>query len=296
MSRQCATTIVTTLVAAMALAAAPAAWAQMGLSNSLRDKLAPPTYATGTAVGAMSDSASNTPESDGRPGVKAYREGMYAYNRHDYKHAVEMLKVAASWAYKPAQYNLGAMYYEGEGVPKDRALGAAWLILAAERGNPYYQAAQDWAVTRLTEAEFAQTDAWWGQLKQTYGDAVALRRAKTQWAFARSQQTGTRVGGTVGALHVGVPSFQGQHVTEVDTNSGPVPIIKHGWMSVLTGPSTDGSLVYQQFRQSDNPYSPVFVKDHGGDVTLEPLQQIKLDAGDAKAPPSAESDTRPQQH
>lgn len=292
MSRQSAN--VTALVAAMVLVAAPAAWAQMGLSRSLQDKLAPPSLATGTAVGLMSDSGSNTPESDGRPGVKAYREGMYAYNRHDYKHAVEMLKVAASWAYKPAQYNLGAMYFEGEGVPRDRALGAAWLVLAAERGDPHYVAAQDWAITRLTEAEFAQTDAWWGQLKKTYGDEVALRRAKAQWAFARSQQTGTRVGGTVAALHVGVPSFQGQHVTEVGTNSGPVPIIKHGWMSVLTGPSTDGSLVYQQYRQSDNPYDPVFIKSQTNKVTVEPLQPVKPDNLAPEGKPSGSAGTNPQ--
>lgn len=85
----------------------------------------------------------------------------------------------------------------------DRPLGAAWLVLAAERGDPHYVAARDVVISSMSEAQFAQTDELWGQLKQTYGDKVALRRAKAQWAFVKANQTGTRVGGTVGDLHVG---------------------------------------------------------------------------------------------
>ena len=34
-----------------------------------------------------------------------------------------------------AQYNLGVMYYEGEGVPKDYVQAYAWTIIAVVQGH-----------------------------------------------------------------------------------------------------------------------------------------------------------------
>jgi hypothetical protein len=254
----------------------PVAEAQLQLLN--RGTMAAPDYSSGASAGTLS-SPFNTPESDGRPGVKAYKEGMHAFNRDDYKHAVHMLKVAASWAYKPAEYNLGVMYFQGEGVPEDRPLGAAWLVLAAERGNPNYTAARDVVITWLSATEFARADELWGQLKQTYGDEVALRRAKAQWALARSQKTGSRVGGTVGELRVGVATGHGAFKTAMTNNQGQsaktVAFTSSSWMNLLTGGSTDGDIAYKQFIRSDNPYDPVFMKDRTGTVSVEPLQSVE---------------------
>lgn len=238
-----------------------------------------PDYGSGASAGTMSNSNFNTPESDGRPGVEDYKTGMLAYNRKDYTHAVHMLKVAASWAYKPAEYNLGVMYFQGDGVPADRTLGAAWLVLAAERGDPRYVAARDWAITSLSKPEFARTDDLWGQLQETYGDKVALRRAKAQWAFVKANQTGTRVGGTVGELRVGMTAQHGGFKTAMSGDGGrPIPFKTTSWMNVLTGGSTDGAIAYDQFRRSDNPYDPIFLKNRTGNVTVEPLQPAKPDS------------------
>jgi TPR repeat protein len=38
-----------------------------------------------------------------------------------------------------AQSRLGALYYNGEGVPQDYAAAAKWFRLAAEQGNPEAQ-------------------------------------------------------------------------------------------------------------------------------------------------------------
>ncbi|HET9818924.1 MAG TPA: sel1 repeat family protein [Rhodanobacteraceae bacterium] len=259
-----------------ALGASPVALAQLQLLN--RGTMAAPDYGSGASAGVLSNPF-NTPESDGRPGVKAYKEGMRAFNRDDYKHAVHMLKVAASWGYKPAEYNLGVMYFQGEGVPVDRPLGAAWLVLAAERGNPNYTAARDVVITWLNAAEFARTDELWGQLKQTYGDEVALRRAKAQWALARSQKTGSRVGGTVGELRVGIAAGHGAFKTAMTNNRGQsaktVSFASSSWMNLLTGGSTDGDIAYKQFTQSDDPYDPIFLKGHTGTVSVEPLQSVE---------------------
>jgi TPR repeat protein len=240
------------------------------LASSTR--LTAPEYGSGTTAGSLSNGNFNTPESDARPGVKFFALGVEAFQKGDYKHAIDMYKVAASWAYKPAEYNLGVMYFKGQGVSVDRALGAAWMVLAAERGDPQYVKARDLMITLLNKAEFAHTDELWGRLKKTYGDEVALRRAKAQWAWVKTHQTGTRVGGAVGVLHVGAPS--GFQHSPAPPNA-VMANARHGWMNVLQGNSIDGSVAYRQFQQSDNPYSPIFLKNRKGSVSVEPLQPVK---------------------
>ncbi|MGH8184470.1 MAG: tetratricopeptide repeat protein, partial [Rhodanobacteraceae bacterium] len=56
-----------------------------------------PDYGSGASAGALSDSNFNTPESDGRPGVKFFTYGVQAFRKGDYAHAIDMYKVAASW-------------------------------------------------------------------------------------------------------------------------------------------------------------------------------------------------------
>ncbi len=59
----------------------------------------------------------------------------------DPAHAVEMFTIAATEFGDPhAQYNLGRMMLEGEGVRKDERRGARWLKLAADKQHPEAQA------------------------------------------------------------------------------------------------------------------------------------------------------------
>lgn len=264
------------LVSAMALGIAPPAAAQAGGTPAAQPA---PDFGSGAGAGSLSNSNYNTPESDGRPGVKFFAYGVAAFRKGDYQHALDMYKVAGSWAYKPAEYNLGVMYFKGEGVPVNRPLGAAWMVLAAERGEPMYVRARDQMVTLLTAAQFAATDALWNDLKRTYGDQVALRRAKAQWAWVKSHQTGTRVGGVAGELHVGaLPS----HVGGRPGKPGNAAMLRAGW-GYLAGGSIDGSIAYGQFDQSADPYTPSFVRNRTGKATVGPLQPVKPDTPPAKS-------------
>lgn len=49
---------------------------------------------------------------------------------------------------------------------------------------------------------------------------------------------------------------------------------KNRWV-VFKGTSIDGSIAYQQFRHSSNPYAPIFINNCTGTVTVEPLQLVK---------------------
>jgi len=259
------------LTGAVALAVALPAQAQ---NASVASEVTAPDYGSGASVGGLSNRNFNTPESDGRPGVYYFGLGVQAFKKGDYRHAIDMYKVAASWAYKPAEYNLGIMYFKGQGIPADRARGAAWMILAAERGSQLYVKARDLMVTALTKPEFQQTDGIWNQLKPTYSDAVALRRAKTEWNWVGSHGTGTHIaGGIPGYLRVGGRTGGGPLYPK---GAGPLPTTAAG---ILTGGSVDGSIAYRQFQQSDNPYSPAFLKKRTGNVTVEPLQPVKSGSG-----------------
>jgi TPR repeat protein len=99
-----------------------------------------PDYSSDYRVGTVDipAAAGNTPEDDARPGEYYFRIGANAFMHKDYAHAISMYQVAASWAYKPAEFNLGVMYARGQGVPVDLPRAMAWMALAAERGDKEY--------------------------------------------------------------------------------------------------------------------------------------------------------------
>jgi hypothetical protein len=227
------------------------------------------------------------PESDGRPGEYFFYKGVEAVRKKDYDLAVQMYQVAASWAYKTAEYNLGVMYLHGEGVPMDRPRAMAWMALAAERNDDKYVDARERVYAELTPAEFAQASVIWRELKQKYGDAATLQRAKTRWVETRQAATGSHVG-FVGNLAVGAddPRAFPFNVPQLSKNSAPVGMDKttasksegvaDGFASAafgLTGGNQlDGTIVYRRFQLSDNPYDPIF--EHGI-ATVGPLEQVE---------------------
>jgi TPR repeat protein len=247
-----------------------------------------PEYGSDTGIGGLSNTNFNTPESDGRPGVYFFNLGAAAFRKGDYAHAIDMYKIAASWAYKPAEYNLGVMYFKGQGIPVDRPLGTAWMVLAAERKDTQYVKTQNLFASLLSDAQFERTNTLWRDLKQTYGDEVALRRAKAQWQWVKTHQTGTRTGGFSGPLAVG--ALDGGHTPSEHDKSGapirtnPIP------SGIMHGGSIDGSVAYAQMRASEDPYDPIFLKNTTGTVVVNPLSPLDKDD---KAKPTA---TAPVEH
>lgn len=226
-----------------------------------------------------------TPEADGRPGEYYFQLGVNAYNKNDYAHAIEMYKVAASWAYKPAEFNLGLIYFQGLGVPADKPRGAAWMSLAAERGDSKKaEQARDLMLSKLDKSEADRAFAIWQELKPTYGDEVALHRAKMRWAQVKANKTGSRVGD--GAVHLLV-SEQGESVSSQarpgsDPGMGSVGAPQAtSAADFFKSQATDSSIVYQQFERSGNPYDVRFRSDLTGTVAVGSLTPVQ--AGDTPA-------------
>lgn len=61
--------------------------------------------------------------------------GESSYQRQDYRQAFLRLEPVAKAGNKEAQYALGYMYYNGQGVVEDHQQAYKWLQLAAEQGQ-----------------------------------------------------------------------------------------------------------------------------------------------------------------
>ena len=64
-----------------------------------------------------------------------FQDAEDAYNRKDYKTAYKLLLPLAEQGDAAAQYNLGLMYYTGQGVPQDYKEAVKWYRLSAEQGD-----------------------------------------------------------------------------------------------------------------------------------------------------------------
>jgi len=218
----------------------------------------------------------NRPEDDGRPGEYFFYLGALANQKHDYEHAIAMYKVAASWAYKPAEYNLGVMYLNGHGSEVDLPRAMAWFALAAERGETQYAYAKQLLYAHLTPEQFEQANAIWRELLPTYGDATALVRAKARWRETLMSATGSRVGSAATHLVVGGTTGRNSHESPIsyDVGMGGMQAFTAGEVTGVH--QTDGVIAYEQLRASDNPYDPRFASYlRSGTVTVGILTPVK---------------------
>jgi hypothetical protein len=255
----------------------------------------------------LSPGSQDTPEADARPGEYYFMLGARAFQKKDYEFAIQMYQVAASWAYKPAEYNLGVMYARGQGVSADLPRAMAWMALAAERNDKHYVDAREAVYAEMTKEQFDQANVIWRELKKTYGDDVALSRAKSRWAEVRSQVTGSHAG-SVGNLEVSSP---GDGVSNASSPGRPAYLVPSAERKTAvsrvvgvtmnnSGPLTpgevnggqgvDGSIAYRHLQQSDNPYDPKFRDSAIGIATVgqptpvdaSPSNEATGDKADAK--------------
>lgn len=234
----------------MALAAACAVWAPEALAYD--------PMMTDTPVGraqAALDTSSNA-----KPGEAFFAQGVKAVRLNDFNYAVDRYEVAASWGYKPAQYNLGIIYFNGEGgTPVNRPLAMVWFALAAERGEKKFVDARELAYSEISAEEFAKANQLWREMKKTYADDVALDRAKRRWVEVRNSATGSHIGGGTGELAVGMRDMTNENVYKDTPTHSPRPFantVTNTAAGVTGASAIDGSIAYRQLRATDNPYDP----------------------------------------
>jgi len=243
------------------------------------------------AASRLQGSGGNTPEADARPGEYYFLLAADAFRKKNYAFAIQMYQVSASWAYKPAEYNLGVMYARGQGVPVDLPRGMAWMALASERNEKHYVDAREAIYAAMTKEQFEQANVVWRELKTTYGDDVALRKAKARWAQVRANMTGSRVGSAAVNLTVSMPQDKSATPSarsfvapgplssgKSEHNSGGHPGASTA-AEIVGGQTANGVTAYQQLRDSDNPYDPKFDRNlQLGTATVGQPTAAKADA------------------
>ena len=65
---------------------------------------------------------------------RLYNQGLEFYKNNNFPKAVECYTKAAEQGYAEAQFNLGVMYDDGQGVAQNYAEAAKWFTKAAEQG------------------------------------------------------------------------------------------------------------------------------------------------------------------
>ncbi len=68
-----------------------------------------------------------------------FKNGAEAYEHGEYSEALQWFRKAAEQGDDVAQYNLGTMYYNGDGVPQDYGEAVQWFRKAAEQGDDLAQ-------------------------------------------------------------------------------------------------------------------------------------------------------------
>lgn len=131
-------------------------------------------------------------------GLKAIQDGKP-------EDAFRYFRRAAYYADKPSQGMVAEMYWAGQGVEQDRALGYAWMDLAAQRGYRPFVIHRERYWDAMDEATRALAVAAGEDVYARYGDAAAKPRMAAVLRRARREVTGSRTG-MAGNLKITIPT------------------------------------------------------------------------------------------
>lgn len=143
-----------------------------------------------------------------------FEKGLEAARAGDFAAAVAQWRPLASNGHMEAQFNIGAIYEEGLGVPKDPSEAAGWYGLAAGQGHAQaqYNMGALYADGRGVPRDDARAAVWWrkaadqdhGKAQYNLGVFYQLGRglrqdlSKAQFWFDRAAANGVNVRGDSG--------------------------------------------------------------------------------------------------
>ena len=103
-----------------------------------------------------------------------FEDGLAAYNKGDYEGVFRLWLPLADSGWAPAQFGLGFLYANGQGVAQDYAEAANWYRKAADRGDAHAQAnlAILYANGQGVAQDYAEAAGWYRKAADQ-GDAHA---------------------------------------------------------------------------------------------------------------------------
>ncbi len=113
-----------------------------------------------------------------------FEAGLQAYYRLDYASAVEEWRPLAENGHATAQYQLGILYYRGEGVVQDDRKAAIWFEKAAEAGDAdaQFNLALMYLHGRGVPQNFVRAHMWFSLAAWRYSNA-----ARQDWAIRNTR-------------------------------------------------------------------------------------------------------------
>jgi TPR repeat protein len=120
----------------------------------------------------------------------AYQQGIDAYAKGNYAVALEKFKPLAEQGVAQAQFNMGVMHRQGQGVPQDDKAAVMWWSKAAEQGHVE---AQDNLGLRYGRGQGVEQD--WVQAYKWFSLAAAAgnETAKSNQRVAETRMTPQQV-------------------------------------------------------------------------------------------------------
>jgi len=131
---------------------------------------------------------------DAHPDQRFRRLGYEAAQKGRTEDARRYYRKASRYGDKISQAALAELLWTGQGGDTDRALGYAWMDLAAERRTPYLLAKRERYWSELSEADRHRALDEGLAIYKEYGDAVAKPRLERIMRNERNQVTGSRLG------------------------------------------------------------------------------------------------------
>lgn len=131
---------------------------------------------------------------DAHPDQRFRRLGYEAAQKGRTEDARRYYRKASRYGDKISQAALAELLWTGQGGDTDRALGYAWMDLAAERRTPYLLAKRERYWSELSDAERHRALDEGLAIYKEYADAVAKPRLERIMRHERNQVTGSRLG------------------------------------------------------------------------------------------------------
>lgn len=128
------------------------------------------------------------------PDLRFRQLGLEAVERGQLEDARRYFRLGAQHADKLSQALMAELLWNGKGGPADRALGYAWMDLAAERGTQWLVVRREQYWAGLDESERKRAVSEGRALYEQYGDPVAKLRQERTMRRNMGEMTGSRTG------------------------------------------------------------------------------------------------------
>lgn len=154
-----------------------------------------------------------------------FDEAMSLYQNKDFDHALPEFRQLAEVGHHPSQFNIGVMYYRGEGVKADPEQAYAWMALSTQNGQEQWSHVRDKVLAGMSDEQKARAELARQKLFASLSDAVLTNQLAPVPTALNNSSTQLKIRKRVS------PEY-----TEAMLLSRKI-----GWVDVMYGVGTDGT-------------------------------------------------------